>query len=215
MKNYVITIQDEPRSVECAARCIKSAAKHGRSVKMFDAITPRNTNLYSMLSDEGISKVGFEERYSRIDNCIAAFLSHYSLWKKCVETKTNVTIFEHDAVVLDQINTTIPFDKCVTLGRPSYGRFNVPTFFGTGPLTQKRYFGGAHAYSVSPQGAQELINQAKIEAKPTDVFLHVDTFPWLQEHYPWRVEARDVFSTIQKTEGCLAKHSYGEDYAII
>lgn len=215
MKSFVITIQDEPRSVEVAKRCIQSAAKHGRSVNMFDAVTPRNTDIYKMIEDEGIDINGFKEKYSRLDSCVAAFLSHYSLWKLSIASSSPITIFEHDAVVLDQLNTTIPFDKCITLGKPSYGRFNTPTFIGSGPLTQKPYFGGAHAYSVNPAGAKELVDQAKILAKPTDVFLHIDTFPWLQEHYPWRVEARDVFTTIQKTEGCLAKHSYGEDYAII
>jgi GR25 family glycosyltransferase involved in LPS biosynthesis len=79
----------------------------------------------------------------------------------------------------------------------------------------KRYFPGAHAYQVNPTGAQKLIDQARVYARPTDVFLNIDTFPWLQEYYPWPVEARDTFTTIQKTEGCLAKHNYNDSYKII
>ena len=45
--------------------------------------------------------------------------------------------------------------------------------------------------------------------------LNKNNFPWLQECYPWPVEADDSFTTIQKTEGCLAKHNYGESYEII
>ena len=41
-----------------------------------------------------------------------------------------------------------------------------------------------------------------------------NNFPWLQEYYPWVAEANDNFSTIQKTEGCLAKHLYNETYRI-
>ena len=37
----------------------------------------------------------------------------------------------------------------------------------------------------------------------------------LGEYYPWPVEARDSFTTIQKKEGCYAKHNYGETYDII
>ena len=57
--------------------------------------------------------------------------------------------------------------------------------------------------------------QAQIYARPTDVFLNRDVMPWLQEYYPWPVECRDSFTTIQKTEGCLAKHNYNNDYKII
>lgn len=215
MNNYVIAIEDNPRSVEIAKRCIGSAAQHGAKVEIFPAITPRNTDIYKLAEQEGISTKGFSEVYSRLDNCIAAFLSHYSIWKLAAESYKPVTIFEHDAVVVQQLNTTIPFDKVVTLGKPSYGRFNTPSFLGTGPLTQKPYFGGAHAYRMNKEGAAELIKQAKIEARPTDVFLNRDTFPWLQENYPWKVEVNEAFSTIQRTQGCLAKHQYGESYELL
>lgn len=215
MSSYVITIDDIPGSVSYARRCIRSGAKHGTLIQMFSAITPRNTDIYKTLKEEGISALGFEERYSRLDNCIAAFLSHYSLWKQAVERNEITTIYEHDAVVVDQLNSTIPVNKVVTLGKPSYGKFNTPQFLGTGPLTQKKYFGGAHAYKVTPEGAEALVAQAKVYARPTDVFLHIDTFPWLQEHYPWKVEVQDTFTTIQNQSGCLAKHNYGDTYEIL
>lgn len=215
MTNYVITINDIPKSVEYAKRCIQSAGAHGTLVEHFDAVTPRNTDIYKMANDEGIDVNGFKEKYSRMDNCVAAFLSHYSIWKLAAKSSSHTTIFEHDAVVVNQLNSTIPFDKVVTLGKPSYGKYNTPSFLGTGPLTQKPYFGGAHAYRINAEGAKLLIEQAKVQARPTDVFLNNTTFPWLQENYPWKVEVKETFSTIQKTEGCLAKHGYGEDYDLL
>ena len=212
--NYVITIQDIPQSVRYAERCIQSAAQNGLTVEKFNAVTPRNTDLRNVLFDEGISVDGFRERYSRLDNCVAAFLSHYSIWKLAAESNTPTTIFEHDAIVTDRIDN-VQFDKVITVGKPSYGRYNTPTFIGTGPLTQKRYFGGAHAYRVNKQGARALIGQARLFARPTDVFLHLDTFPWLQEVYPWKAEVKESFSTIQNEQGCLAKHGYGEGYALL
>jgi hypothetical protein len=47
------------------------------------------------------------------------------------------------------------------------------------------------------------------------VYLNLDTFPWLQEWYPFVAEARDTFTTIQVEEGCLAKHNWKEGYEII
>ena len=45
--------------------------------------------------------------------------------------------------------------------------------------------------------------------------MNVNNFPNLEEYYPWPVEARDSFSTIQKKEGCLAKHGYNDSYELI
>ena len=46
-----------------------------------------------------------------------------------------------------------------------------------------------------------------MEARPTDVFLNRNTFPFLEEYFPWPVEAKDSFTTIQSERGCTAKHN--------
>ena len=215
MKSYVITIMDNPKSVESAERCIKSGAKFGIEIEMWPAITPQNTDVFELAKTQGISIDGFREKYSRLENCIAAFLSHFSLWGKCYVTNEEIQIFEHDAVVISPIPEFINHQGCINLGKPSYGRYNDPIILAVNPLTSKRYFPGAHAYRVHPRGAKQLLAQAKVKARPTDVFLHLDTFPWLEEYYPWPVQAMDTFTTIQKQEGCLAKHNYGDRYEII
>ena len=111
MKNFIITIKDIERSEQTARRCIKSGIRHGMNIETFDAITPRNTNVYRMMEAEELDTAGFIEHYSRLENCIAAFLSHYSLWKKCIEDKVTYTIFEHDAFILQPISDTLLFDK--------------------------------------------------------------------------------------------------------
>jgi glycosyl transferase family 25 len=213
MKNFVITIQDNERSVKAAKSCIRSAAYYGLQVEMFDAITPKD-NLEELLRKADILPIRFEEKYSRTPNAIAAFLSHYSLWKKCVEDDEEYTIFEHDAIVVDNIPENLYYYSVINLGKPSYGKWNQPSL-GVGMLTSKEYFPGAHAYRLKPEGAQALINVAPYEACPTDLYLHHDRFPFLEEYYPWPVEAKDTFTTIQKVEGCKAKHNYNERYEII
>lgn len=215
MKSYVITIMDNQKSVESAERCIQSGEQFGIEIEMWPAITPKNTDVLKLADAQGISVDGFKEKYSRFENCVAAFLSHFSLWGQSHVNNTEVTIFEHDAVIVSPIPEFIRHDGCINLGKPSYGRFNTPPLLACNNLTSKRYFPGAHAYRVSPKGAKQLLAQAKVKARPTDVFLHLDTFPWLQEYYPWPVEAMDTFTTIQRVEGCLAKHSYGKNYEII
>ena len=214
MKSYVITIMDNERSVQVADRCIRSGAKFGIDIEKFVATIPSDDpEIQAKNLDIPID--GFKEIYSRFENCLSAFLSHYRLWKECMELNQTIMILEHDAVIVDQIPVFKSFDTVMNLGKPSYGKAQTPMYLGVNPLTSKRYFPGAHGYMITPRGAKMLIDKAKTHAAPTDVFLSINNFPTLQEYYPWPVEAKDSFTTIQRQAGCLAKHSYGETYDII
>ena len=215
MKHYVITIEDNPKSVEAAERCIASGKKFGLEIEKFAATTPSNTDIHALMSQHKLLEQGFSEVYSRKDNCIAAFLSHFRLWVEARDTKQEITVFEHDAVVIDNIPNNIPYKGCINLGKPSYGRFKTPAQLGVNSLTSKAYFPGAHAYRIKPEAANTFIVQAARQAHPTDLFINIQLFPWLQEYYPWPVEARDNFTTIQNQAGCVAKHNYGDQYEII
>jgi GR25 family glycosyltransferase involved in LPS biosynthesis len=214
MQAFVITLMENHKSIKSSNKTIETAEKHGLKVKQFRAITPKD-NPNAMMKERGIATGAFHEEFSRLANCKAAFMSHYSLWEWSVQTNEAVIIFEHDAIIMAPI-PNITFDKCITFSKPSYGKYETPTVLGTQPLTQKPYFGGAHGYAVSPEGAQLLMDKAISHAAPTDVFLNLQNFPWLQEYYPWVCMAADRFTTIQKTNGCLAKHNFSRgDYEII
>ena len=207
MKNYVITIMDNEQSIRAAERCIQSGKSVGGiTIEHWRATTPRD-DIYEIAKDEYINTTSMDEVYSRTPNCLAAFLSHYRLWKECVELNQEFTIFEHDAVCVNNINSQLTYNACISLGKPSYGKFNTPPTLGVNPLTSKRYFPGAHAYRLKPAAAQMFIQEARMEARPTDVFLNVDKFPFLEEYYPWPVEAKDSFTTIQNPNGIVAKHN--------
>lgn len=213
MKAYVITIMDHEQSMQAARRCVASAEKHSVDAKMFPAYTPANDPDLIAL-EKGIPTEKFKEIYSRYDRCLAAFLSHHQLWEQCVKENEDFLILEHDAVFVNNIPSIFKH-PIVSLGKPSYGKYNNPQTLGEGPLVSKRYFPGAHAYHVTPAGALDLINKAKKSAGPTDIFINLDLFPYLQEVYPWPVEAKDNFTTIQNQNGCIAKHNYGETYEIL
>ena len=210
---YVITVQNIPASVNVAKRCIDSAKKFGLKVEHHSGFTPKD-NPKEYLTQRGIPLDGFKEKYSRLDRCIAAFCSHFSLWEYARNDNKEIIIFEHDAVMINEL-PLMNFEHVITFGKPSYGKYNIPYNIGVNPLTHKRYFGGAHAYSLKPEGAKILIEGAKKNAGPTDVFLHLDNFPTLQEYYPWVAEVKENFSCIQKEAGCLAKHEYDETYWLL
>lgn len=221
MRAYVITILQNEKSVEAAERCISSAARHGLAVEKFPAFTPEDDPI-KLLEDKGVLHQGLNEKWSRSLNCAAAFLSHYTLWEKCL-SDGQLIVFEHDAVIVNQIPSSViqgwGFKQMISLGRPSYGQFRTPRVLGSGPLVSKRYFPGAHAYAIKPAAAKTITDHAKdIGARPTDVYLNLDNFSFLEEFYPWPVEAHDYFTTIQNEEGCQAKHNYvknREKYNII
>jgi GR25 family glycosyltransferase involved in LPS biosynthesis len=213
MKSYVITIDSIPESVKAAERCIRSMPEY--NVQKFSAITPDNDPI-AIAEQEGISLSSFKDgKYSRFERCVSAFLSHYSLWKMCIEDNEEYQVFEHDAVCVGTIPQMLNYKGCVSLGVPSYGKYNTPTALGVVPLTSKNYFPGAHAYRLNPKGASTMVSFAKENAAPTDVFLDKRNLPWLEEYYPWPVEARDNFSTIQHEGGCQAKHGYNEKYKLL
>ena len=213
MKMYVITIMENERSVQVADRCIKSGKVFGYNIRKHKAYSPQNCNVYEELKKLKYPEKLFHEKYSRPENCIAGFLSHHSLWQKCVRSKEPIVIFEHDAVLVGDIPQMMMFD-ILNLGKPSYGKFNTPSYIGYGSLVSKPYFPGAHAYRLTPKGAQQLIDECVFSAGPTDIYIHSSKFT-LGEYYPWPVEARDSFTTIQQKAGCYAKHNYGETYEII
>ena len=213
MKGYVITIETLEQSVQCAERCIKSATRIGFDVHKFNASTPAD-NPVDYLAEQGVGTEGFKEVYSRFQNCVAAFTSHYRLWQKSVEENETLMVLEHDAYFLDPI-PNVPFSGILSFGQPSYGNFVTPNIIGKNKLISKQYLPGAHAYAVTPAGASQLIAQAKVCAKPTDVFICNANFDNIEEYYPWPVQVRDSFSTIQEVKGCLAKHNYGETYELV
>ncbi len=204
MYGRVITLMDLPKSVEVADRCISSAANFGIQVTKFNAITPKTAEEFAQR--EGIPMNGFKEKYSRFKNALAAFCSHYSLWKECLENKQPMIIFEHDAIVVSEFPGWFKGD-IVNCGAPSYGMFNTPTTLGEGPLQSKTYLPGAHAYFIKPSGARKLISAAKDRAKPTDIFIGVGNFK-VNEVYPWPAKADDSFTTIQREDGIQAKHNF-------
>lgn len=213
MKAYVITIQDHTASERAAERCQRSAEGFGTTVHKHKAYTPENKPL-RVLKEWGFATKGIDEIWSRTDRAAAAFLSHLSLWQKCVETNEEILILEHDAVFMAPV-PDVSFKGLLSLGQPSYGKYKTPSHLGVNPLTSKSYLPGAHAYIVNPWGAAEILERARTEIAPTDVFLRTDRFPWLQEYYPWPVKTIDRFTTIQNNNGIRAKHAKKEGYKIL
>ena len=213
MKAYVIYIDKYPESKESALKCVESGSKFGVDVELhlgYDA----DKHPLEVAEEIGIPTGNFIEKFSRHENCVAAFLSHHSLWMKAIKDNEEVLVLEHDAIFIDKV-PRVPYKGLLSLGAPSYGKFITPPNIGVNKLVSKQYLPGAHAYMVKPSAAKVLVDQARGYACPTDLFLRNDLFDFVEEYYPWPVLARDNFTTIQREAGCSAKHRYGESYQIL
>jgi GR25 family glycosyltransferase involved in LPS biosynthesis len=210
MKAFVITLIDLEKSVKSAQRCIESAKKFDVNVDIFKAITPKDSPL-EILKSLGISHEDFNEIYSRKLNGISCFLSHYMLWKKSIEINETILIFEHDAIVIAKIPEETCFEMLLSLGKPSFGAYKESNRIGVNKLFSKSYLPGAHAYMIKPCAAKQLIDQTKMKADYTDIFLNKEIFPWIEEYYPWPVICDDSFTTVQHEKGCRAKHNYNRE----
>lgn len=221
MKTYIIAINEIKESRFSGLDAKREAKKFGIEAEIFNAITPENTDVEDMLAKRRIPSTGFEAdaQYSRTQRCKAAFLSHLSLWEKCLKDKDGdpYLIMEHDARVVLPVPEHMPIGaNIVNLGKPSYGRYNTPTSLGFGPLVSKNYLPGAHGYMINAAGAFDLIERAKIDGGPTDTFIHNNRFPErIAEYYPWPIEVKETFTTIQHRGGIAAKHQVNENYEII
>lgn len=216
--SYIITMLNHKKSVQSTKRCIESAKQFGYYPKVFKAITPEDKPLEILKKyNMPLHKFKANAKYSKLEPSICCFLSHYELWKICVENNQPILVLEHDAIFKSKLPENLIFQKLVNLGKPSYGQYNVPNKEGMYDLFSKNggYLPGTHAYIVSPDAAKSLINHSVVGANTPDLYMNKSNFPWITEYYPWPIEADDSFTTVQKEEGSIAKHNYGKDYEII
>lgn len=203
MKAYVIALLNVPESVEYAHRAICSAKLHGLDAYMEPGVWREDAE--AKMRAEGLKLAKWDCSYSRLDGVIGCFLAHYYIWQKVDEP---CVIMEHDAVV----TAPVPELKgdIVTVAKPSFGLIRQAPKRGE----QRLFSGGdkipgAHGYYVTPAGARRLVETAKRNGiLPADKFINPRWFPDVAEYYPWCIEARDTFTTIQRVKGCLSKHAY-------
>src|SRR6056300_1828560 len=110
MKAYIITLTANTKSMEAAKRCIGSA---NIPISIFDAVTEMDAEKimreelitwnYPWKGEEYDMKAGVKKSAYRTANPlrrVACFLSHYMLWKMCVEKNKPLMILEHDAIFI-------------------------------------------------------------------------------------------------------------------
>lgn len=151
---WMISISDNPISQYWKSEVIDSWTGKGYNVNHFEAIVPRNLNLF-----EG--ELEFKSaRSGRLltDTEKAVWCSHYSLWKKALEHP--LIIIEHDILLHEKLPS-------------KFGNEFIDSFSSTYVPSAKQYrLLPAGAYYITPQGAETIIQSATL--KP--IFGNVDAY---------------------------------------
>lgn len=233
MKAFVITIKGNDYSEKCADRCIESAKKFGMKIEKFYGVDKERA--YEVMHEHNLKWTWAKNNtetticpitglktfpYTAGDNTLAALsskigcsMSHYLLWKRCVDMYEPILILEHDAVFLRampdfdfngicQIN-----DPTGATPRGSWWAQQMSQRGGEGAF-EKTWIrkenerdipdglAGNSAYVIKPWAAQELIDKYhEIGVWPNDATMCKQLFPYLEEYYPFITIVKQTKST--------------------
>ena len=167
----------EGLSENLAQECIESAKKFGIQAKIFPATWGKDIDKHFVEQDLKIYKKGQKKKDINpgLKGCL---LSHYRLWKKCIESQKPMMIFEHDNIVLRDIPEKLlnTFEDVLHLDFASrqvtdYEDFTetyngddvkqwcpqIPRLSGH-ELYNKTHIKGSHAYIIKPLGAIKMVD---------------------------------------------------------
>lgn len=232
MNAFVITLRDNQYSERVADRCIQTANDVGGiKVRKFYGVDKGNAE---QLMEEFGLKWTWAKNNTANDVCsitglhqfpyaaadlrakIGCSMSHFLLWKRCVNTDQPILILEHDAVFVKPMPKTIYVDvkgicqvndpagatrKGSWWSQQMKNRGGEGVFEKTWVTTpEERHIpdglAGNSAYIVKPWAAQELINKVyELGVWPNDATICKQIFPYLEEYYPFITKVQQSQST--------------------
>ena len=229
MKAFVIVLEGNKYSESVGNRCISSAKKFGLEVSKFYGVD--KASAYEAMSENGLEWTWannntknavcpitrlqqFPYTAADIRAKIGCSMSHYMLWKECVELDEPILILEHDAVFIHDFPKVVKFNGICQINDPSGATRKGPWWsqymircgrFGAHEKTwvtteSERLIpdglAGNSAYMIKPWAAKELMNKFKeLGVWPNDATMCKQLFPYLEEYYPFITKVNQTQST--------------------
>ena len=229
MKAFVITIYGDAYSTRKASECMTSGAKHGIEVLKWHAIDKeiakdtmeaeglvwtwaKNNTANDICPKSGLKQFPYAAKDIRAK--IGCSMSHYMLWKHCVDLDEPILILEHDVVFIHNFPHDVEFNGICQINDPN-GATRKGGWWsqqmkqrGTTGVHEKTWvttknerlipdgLAGNSAYMIKPWAAQELINKFKeLGVWPNDATMCKQLFPYLEEYYPFITKVNQTQST--------------------
>ena len=136
---------------------------------------------------------------------LGCLLSHFSLWCHCLTIDRPIIILEHDAIMVQKLETFMFYNMIQFLGSIEQVR-GAPQYIipphGTAYDQRLQFICRAHAYAIDPQVAKNmitrLIQNGVFHTTTADMFLRADIFPIVQHGlYAYDLSNEDL-STIEE-----------------
>lgn len=207
---YIISLPNNEISKKHTKKCIESCEKINLQYKIqegFDGTDKKTIKIPKHLKNESwVNWIKVLNQNLRITE-VCCFLSHLSLWIKCIELDKPIIILEHDALMLKPFNIhNIP--NCIIYLGSNYqlkiNNFNMVY----GQLNQNyRFMYCAHAYSIDPFIAKNLVSNV-IKTGIThslDAYIRSDLFAIHQEGF-YAYNDDENNTTIHDCENLMLKN---------
>jgi glycosyl transferase family 25 len=177
MKHYIIRLQGNTISEKYASECIEQAKKFNIDVEYFDAIN-------GLEYQKHLEKLNIQPRHkfkkgrAGVYGC---FLSHYYLWKRCIEDNIPIVVLEHDGYYIRPLpnNVLELFDDVLKLDEEDpYCKAYDCIVREDKPLIIKKYYNvtaksleknqtgnymrGAYGYIIKPHAAKIIVDWIQI-----------------------------------------------------
>lgn len=158
---YIIHLPKNDISKNLSKRCFESCKKLDICCQLyegFDGTDGKNIKVPKSLEKQGWLKwVKVLNSDLKITE-VCCFLSHLSLWVKCIELNRPIIILEHDAIMVKKF-THHTVSNCIIYLGSSYQMRSKNLNMVYGQLNQNyRFIYCAHAYSIDPLIAKNLVS---------------------------------------------------------
>jgi len=187
IKAFIIRKPNDELSEKLSSECAESAAKFGIVAEKVDGVYSDHNDLIKKYQLRFFEKMKqYKKESPGVKGC---FLSHYLLWKKCIELDEPIIIFEHDALmirplpenildlfthhcILDYAVHYLDYEEIIArdceLTVKEYPMIPTNGKLGYSNIN-KAHVRGSHAHLVKPLGAKTLIESVdKFGILPSD-----------------------------------------------
>lgn len=191
MKTFIIRMKNNDISEDLANDLIKTLEKFSIEYSLFDAVY--GDNIEDEWNKNNLRFFHKQNENKKLLGVKGCFLSHYLLWKKCIELNKPILILEHDAQIIRKIPENILNYDYEVLNLDYASRVEsdyelhlksdkgkdiiswpiAPKKKGWLSQANKSSIKGIHAYIVKPIGAKKLVDFAKENGTvPADVHVN-------------------------------------------
>ena len=166
MKAFIIYLKEVQSTIDSALECKRTAREYGLDAWLMEGFTPsradqfiKEENLKPYLPGPKLFQIKWQK--GGVRGCM---ISHYHVWKKCIELDQPIVVLEHDSRVVSQTYTA-DFEDVLHLDAH---RFEQDPDRNKDPVVQdfvnvrkgENQLMGTYGYVIKPHAAKRLIQGA-------------------------------------------------------